>query len=108
MRQGERRGMQQRRRGSPMKRQSVSLWVTWPTMLLLILTLALFLSACATPKGSTAFADLPPSLLVECPRPVRLPERDLTRADVTRFWSTDRAALLVCASRHAGLIEAIK
>jgi hypothetical protein len=72
-----------------------------------ILTLALFLSGCGTFNASTAYVELPPSLLERCAGPVLLPERDLTRAEVVRWWGQDRASLLACASRHAGLASAV-
>ena len=70
---------------------------------LLILTLALSLSGCGTPKGSIASSDLPPSLVARCDKPVVLPERDLTRSEVTRWWAQDRAALVRCGSQVAGI-----
>jgi len=72
----------------------------WPILLVLPL-----LSACQTPKGSIGLGDVPPSLLAPCARPVLLPERDLTRAEVTRWWAQDRAALIDCGSKVAGLSQ---
>ncbi|HEY0328320.1 MAG TPA: hypothetical protein VGC77_04400, partial [Rhodopseudomonas sp.] len=46
-----------------------------------------------TQRASTAFAD--------CARPVELPERDLTRAEVVSLWGQDRAALITCRARNA-------
>jgi len=48
---------------------------------------------------------VPPSLLAPCARPVLLPVRDLTRAEVTRWWAQDRAALIDCGSKVAGLAQ---
>lgn len=73
-----------------------------------ILMLALCLSGCAMRPDSIAYADLPPSLLQPCAEAVRLPARNLTRAEVVAGWATDRRALAACRSRHGGLVAAVR
>lgn len=38
-----------------------------------------------------------------CERPVLLPDRGLTQAEVEAFWRSDRARLLDCRARHEAL-----
>ncbi|KFI27241.1 hypothetical protein CG51_10705 [Haematobacter missouriensis] len=52
---------------------------------------------------SSKSADVPPSLLVPCDRPVSLPDRALSDREVEVYWGRDRAALVACRSRHEGL-----
>lgn len=47
----------------------------------------------------------PPSLVLPCTTPQRLPEQDLTAAQTEILWGRDRAALLTCKSRLDGLID---
>jgi hypothetical protein len=47
----------------------------------------------------------PPSLTAPVPGPVALPARDLTQAEVERFWRADRARLLDARDKHKGLVE---
>lgn len=49
----------------------------------------------------------PPSLLVECPAPVAIPQRDLTATEVEVFWGRDRTALRTCADRHGALVKVV-
>ncbi len=73
-----------------------------------ILTALCLLSACGTPGASTPSADrLPPSLTIPCADATTVPERDLTRAEVTALWLSDRRALAACRSRHAALVAAL-
>lgn len=67
------------------------------------LYLVLMLSPLAGCGVSTKSADLPPSLLIPCDRPVSLPDRALSDRDVELLWGRDRAALVACRSRHEGL-----
>ena len=69
----------------------------------LLLPACLLLASC----GSTNVdrLDPPPSLLVPCAAPVRLPERDLTDQDVEVMWGRDRSALRSCGSRLDGLAK---
>ena len=79
----------------------------WKTRALRTLTLAaapLALTACDGLIASGArIDDPPPSLVQECEAPLRLPARDATQAEVERWWMTDRARLLDCGEKHAGL-----
>jgi len=46
----------------------------------------------------------PPAGLVEpCPRPVALPDRGLSQAEVETAWRRDRIALVACGDRLTGL-----
>lgn len=68
----------------------------------------MLLAACLAPALTGCASDdpaavVPPSLLVGCPAPVDLPQRDLTGAEVEILWGRDRSALRTCASRHAAL-----
>ncbi len=76
-----------------------------PVLILMALCL---LSACETRGASTPSADrLPPSLTIPCDEAGLIPERDLTRAEVTALWLSDRRALAACRSRHAALVAAL-
>lgn len=64
------------------------------------------LTACAgSTVGKAPVPSAPPSLLAACPRPVALPDRAMTQAEVEVSWGRDRSALRACRSRHAGLVE---
>jgi hypothetical protein len=66
----------------------------------------LALTACAGSTGGEAPVPRPsPSLLAACARPVALPNRAMTQAEVEVSWGRDRSALRACVSRHAGLVE---
>lgn len=67
---------------------------------------AIALSACAADERASPVAQA--SLLVVCPAPVDLPQRDLTGAEVEIMWGRDRSALRSCASRHAALADFVK
>lgn len=67
------------------------------------LYLGLMLSLPAACGVSSKSADIPPSLLIPCDRPVSLPDRALSDRDVELLWGRDRAALVACRSRHEGL-----
>jgi len=64
----------------------------------------LALTACAASTGVKPRISPPPSLLVPCDKPVHLPERALTQAEVETLWGRDRAALRRCGARHRGLV----
>lgn len=69
---------------------------------------ALVLTACA---GSTKFTDgvtltaADASITGPCNRPVKLPNRDLSQADVEKYWSRDRANLVRCAGEKAEVVK---
>ena len=68
-----------------------------------LLVIALILAGC-----SSSYVEKPkppPSLLVPCDRPVRLPERGLSDQEVEILWGRDRDALNACGSKLAGIIE---
>ena len=56
-------------------------------------------------SGKKTSVIVPPSLLVPCPDPAQLPERDLTDRDVELYWGRDRTALRMCSSQIDGLRE---
>lgn len=69
----------------------------------------LALSGCVTDRHSVLppiTAKIPQSLKQACAGVVNLPIRDLTEAEVARLWGKDRAALAMCAKRHAALAKA--
>ncbi len=73
--------------------------------------LALTAASCASSTRSVAakpdLAAIPPELLRLCADTVRLPDRDLTQAEIARLWGRDRLALLACADRHEALAKAL-
>lgn len=47
----------------------------------------------------------PPSGLTEpCQRPTLLPERNLSKGEVTSYWAEDRGRHVTCVDRHAALV----
>lgn len=65
------------------------------------------LQACAASPSSSVGVDLPalPSRLVSVScKPVVLPDRDVTRAEVEKLWARDRARLSACGYSLGGLI----
>ncbi|WP_425486679.1 hypothetical protein [Bartonella callosciuri] len=69
--------------------------------------------ACSTTKPVNSFFDrflsveLPPVVRMACSRPSLLPERALNAREVVRYWSRDRAALLICEQRRGAAVKAI-
>ena len=63
------------------------------------------LSACGTHKRSIEYVDIPPSILIECEKPILVPEKDLTRNEVKTLWLKDRRQLMSCKSKHDSLIK---
>ncbi len=59
---------------------------------------ALFLLAAC---GGSTFADLPPppSLTAPCPKPVTLPERELSVTEIELYWGRDRGHLRQCGEQ---------
>lgn len=78
-----------------------------PTRILTLGVLLLALTACA---GSTKSGSLKPEVYVtqKCSRPVLLPERALTQAEVEKFWAKDRKALLQCGMTKETLLKWLK
>lgn len=76
------------------------------TRILPVVCLPLALSGCF---GADAPLTEPPpsSLLVLCPPPVAIPQRDLTATEVEVFWGRDRTALRTCADRHSALVKVV-
>lgn len=74
-----------------------------------MLTIALLvLTACGDStvrvEAPTAPVKPPVAFVVPCKDPVKIPERDLTQADVEKMWATDRDRLRNCSARHAAVI----
>lgn len=66
------------------------------------------LAACSASTPSVEDLNVqraPASLTRPCPRPVLLPDRELTQAEVEDYWLVDRRNLLNCRSRLAGLVN---
>ena len=71
------------------------------------IVLLLGLTACSASIGSVEPPKLvtPPEELTEsCARPVLLPDRELTQAEVEMFWINDRENLIRCGYRLQELI----
>lgn len=51
---------------------------------------------------------LPAAAEKSCARPVALPDRDLVEAEVAAAWGRDRASLLICETRRAAAVAAVK
>ena len=78
-----------------------------PLMLVLGMSLSL-LGACAGSKQSTEPPQLdaaPEALTKPCERPVTLPDRALTQAEVERLWITDRARLVECGMSKQAVVD---
>lgn len=45
-----------------------------------------------------------PASIGGCPRPVALPDRALTQAEVETLWARDRAALVSCGWKRDALV----
>jgi hypothetical protein len=74
--------------------------------MLMLIAAPLALTACLGSTGADVLRPAPPpSLTAPCPHPVRLPERELTQAEVERFWGRDRSALRACGGQVEGLAE---
>lgn len=73
----------------------------------MLIALLLGLAACSASTPSVEELNIqraPASLTQPCPRPVLLPNRELTQSEVEDYWLVDRRNLLNCRSRHAGLV----
>lgn len=74
----------------------------------MLIGLPLALAACSGSIPSAEDLNIqraPASLTQPCPRPVLLPNRVLTQAEVEDYWLVDRRNLVNCRSRHAGLVN---
>lgn len=74
----------------------------------MLIALPSVLAACGASTPSVEDLNIqraPASLTQPCPRPVLLPDRELTQAEVEDYWLRDRRNLLNCRSRHAGLVN---
>jgi hypothetical protein len=79
----------------------------------MLLGLALAVTACAGSGGSgkttpPQFGAIPPKYKKACAKPGELPDRDLTQAEVERYWGKDRAGLINCAATKQGLVKFIE
>ena len=75
---------------------------------LMLIGLPLVLGACSASTPSVEELNIqraPASLTQACPRPVRLPNRELSQSEVEDYWLVDRRNLINCGSRHAGLVN---
>ena len=75
----------------------------------MLTVLLLALAACGDSIQSSTEAqrlnDAPTALAGACSRPVRIPERELTQAEVETLWLRDREALVACGIGKAALLE---
>lgn len=74
----------------------------------LALAVSPFLLAACLGSTQSAGARLeapPPSLTQPAQPPVTLPARDITQAEVERFWRADRARLIEAREKHQGLVD---
>lgn len=74
----------------------------------MLIALLLGLAACSASTPSVEELNIrraSASLTQPCLRPVLLPDRILTQAEVEDYWLVDRRNLLNCRSRHAGLVN---
>jgi hypothetical protein len=76
------------------------------TLTLSALLLALTACAASTKSGSSAKPEL--SVTQKCARPVLLPDRELTQADVEKLWVKDRKALVQCGVTKQALVNWLK
>ena len=74
----------------------------------MVLASAWALTACAASRPSAeapvALPQLPGRLAGDCARPVELPARALTQAEVETLWARDRAALVSCGIGKSTLV----
>ena len=65
------------------------------------------LAAClgSTPSARANLEMPPPSLVEPCQPALNLPARDITQAEVERFWRADRARLAACREKHQGMVD---
>lgn len=80
----------------------------------MLLALTLAVSACSTvspepPIIRTQFVYpvIPAAAKLACKVPTKLPDRDITRHEVTTFWAKDRAALRACERKRKALISSL-
>lgn len=50
---------------------------------------------------------LPPASRLPCPSPARLPDHDLSEAEITTLWGRDRSGLSACEQRRAAAVKAV-
>ena len=68
-------------------------------------------TACAASTGSGSPPRIDPvdgALTRLCERPAKLPDRDLSEAEVVRLWGTDRKNLVDCGHRHSAHVAAVE
>src|SRR5262245_23316821 len=78
-----------------------------PALILTLIVSVLALTAC---KGSIKYTETnltaaDAALSAPCNRPVKLPARALTQADVESYWARDRISLVRCAGEKAELVR---
>ena len=47
---------------------------------------------------------VPEELARDCQRPIRLPDKNLTKGEVVSYWAEDRGRLVTCADRHVAVV----
>jgi len=75
------------------------------TQILLLSLLPFLVVGC---KGSTGSVKPETSMLRSCALPASLPDRDLTQAEVERFWIRDRQNLINCGVSKKALVNWLK
>jgi len=75
---------------------------------MLIVPLSILGACAASIQSSTEpprLVDAPARLQEACAKPLRLPDRELTQADVEKYWLRDRQALLACGMTKQALLD---
>lgn len=67
-----------------------------------------FLSGACSDLTRFAKPNIDSILLLPCDDPVFIPEKDLTQAEVEKYWGEDRSRLVACRDKHTGLILVLK
>ena len=74
----------------------------------MLLTSALILSGCGDSIKSVEPPKLEPApeeLAKDCPRPTKLPDKDLTKGEVVSNWAEDRGRLVTCADSKKAVVD---
>lgn len=84
-------------------------WQSKPIKTLTLVALLLAATGCAASTKS-ARPRLQPEAYVTapCKKPIQLPDRELTQADVEKLWVRDREALLACGMTKEALVKWLK
>ena len=76
----------------------------------MLITSLSVLTACAGSTRSNnnlqgVLTPAPAELVVPCASPITLPERELTQAEVERYWLKDRKNLVICKRQKDGVVK---